>query len=106
MEFKEFKDFVSSLRDIPIILGNAKKIITKSESENKKFVRKSIVAQTIKSNNLPPKVLVGMKKYMPMVQLADWEKEDSNYEAHFVLKDNAEVIRTASALFNDTGKLL
>ncbi len=43
---------------------------------------------------------------MPMVQLADWEKEDSNYEAHFVLKDNAEVIRTASALFNDTGKLL
>jgi N,N'-diacetyllegionaminate synthase len=44
MESIEFKNFVNSLRNIEKILGDGKKKIRSSEIENKKLVRKSIVA--------------------------------------------------------------
>jgi N,N'-diacetyllegionaminate synthase len=44
MELREFKDFVNSLKNIEKILGDGKKRIMRSEIENKKLVRKSIVA--------------------------------------------------------------
>lgn len=46
MESREFKNFVNSLRNIKKILGDGKKKIRSSEIENKKLVRKSIVALT------------------------------------------------------------
>lgn len=41
-----------------------------------------------------------------MALLVEWEKEDSNYEANFFVKDSTGSLRTASALFNVTGTLL
>jgi hypothetical protein len=63
-------------------------------------------AQTLKPKNVPAPVLAGMKKYLPMALLVEWEKEDSDYESHFFIKDSTGSLRTASALFNTTGTLL
>ncbi len=45
IEFKEFKIMVDSIRNIENALGEENKIITKSEKQNVKLVRKSIVAK-------------------------------------------------------------
>ena len=45
LEPKEFKEMVKNIREIEISLGSAKKPITKSETENRKIIRKSLVAQ-------------------------------------------------------------
>jgi hypothetical protein len=66
----------------------------------------SSYAQTLKPKNVPAPVLAGMKKYLPMALLVEWEKEDSDYEANFFVKDSTGSLRTASALFNATGTLL
>ena len=63
-------------------------------------------AQTLKPKNVPTPVLEGMKKYLPMALLVEWEKEDADYEANFFVKDSTGSLRTASALFNATGTLL
>jgi len=63
-------------------------------------------AQTLKPSNVPAPVLASMKKYLPMALLVAWEKEDSDYEANFFVKDSTGSLRTASALFNATGTLL
>ncbi len=63
-------------------------------------------AQTLKPKNVPAPVLEGMKKYLPMALLVEWEKEDADYEANFFVKDSTGRLRTASALFNATGTLL
>jgi N,N'-diacetyllegionaminate synthase len=41
---KELKDFVQSIRNTELLLGNEKKIVNKSEIKMKKYVRRSIVA--------------------------------------------------------------
>tara|TARA_B100000780_G_C21084753_1_gene436979 strand:- start:559 stop:1551 length:993 start_codon:yes stop_codon:yes gene_type:complete len=45
LEPKELKQMVKSIREIEISLGSSKKSITKSEAENRKIIRKSLVAQ-------------------------------------------------------------
>jgi len=45
LEPKELKAMVKSIREIEISLGSSKKPITKSETENRKIIRKSLVAQ-------------------------------------------------------------
>ena len=44
-ETKEFKNYVTFIRNIEMALGKSKKIPTKSELKNLKLVRKSIVAK-------------------------------------------------------------
>jgi N,N'-diacetyllegionaminate synthase len=89
MEFKEFKDFVSSLRDIPIILGNEKKIITKSESENKKFVRKSIVAHTkINKGDYFNLANITCKRPEGGIPPSQWDKVVGKKSKYFFNKDD------------------
>ena len=45
LEPKELKQMIKSIREIEISLGSSKKTITKSEAENRKIIRKSLVAQ-------------------------------------------------------------
>jgi len=44
LEPKELIKMVENIREIEIAMGNSKKIITKSEKENRKIIRKSLVA--------------------------------------------------------------
>lgn len=63
-------------------------------------------AQTIQPKNVPAPVQAGLKKYLPMALMVEWEKEDSNYEANFVLKDTMGRLRSSSAIFDKAGMLL
>ena len=45
LEPKELKEMVKNIKEIEISLGSSKKSITKSEAENRKIIRKSLVAQ-------------------------------------------------------------
>ncbi len=47
LEFDEFKKMVKSIRNVEECLGNGKKIITKSERQNIKIIRKSIHASRL-----------------------------------------------------------
>ena len=44
LEPKELVQMIKNIREIEVALGNSKKIITKSEAENRKIIRKSLVA--------------------------------------------------------------
>lgn len=44
MEPNEFKDYIASVRRVELSLGNGKKIVTEDEQQNKKLVRKFLVA--------------------------------------------------------------
>ena len=46
LEPKELKKMIQNIREIEISLGSSMKPITKSENENRKIIRKSLVAQT------------------------------------------------------------
>ena len=45
IEPKKFKELINSIRNLQIILGNKKKILTKSEKINKPYIRKSIYSK-------------------------------------------------------------
>ena len=44
LEPKELAKMIDNIREIEVALGNSKKIVTKSEKENRKIIRKSLVA--------------------------------------------------------------
>lgn len=44
LEPKELTQMIKNIREIEVALGNSKKIVTKSEFENRKIIRKSLVA--------------------------------------------------------------
>ena len=45
IEPKKFKELINTIRNLQIILGNKKKILTKSEKINKPYIRKSIYSK-------------------------------------------------------------
>jgi len=62
LEPKELLNMISNIRETEEALGNSKKVITKSESENRKIIRKSLVAnvfikkgQKFKNDNISSK---------------------------------------------------
>ena len=45
LEPKELKQMIKDIRETELALGSSKKIITKSEAENRNVIRKSLVAR-------------------------------------------------------------
>jgi N,N'-diacetyllegionaminate synthase len=82
----ELYNFVQSIRNTEIALGDAKKIVTKSEKINQKIVRKSIVAATsIKKGELFSEFNITTKRPFYGMSPIYWDtlvgkKSKKNYE--------------------------
>ncbi len=72
---KEFKSMVNKIRSIDLILGNGKKVPSKSELKNIKFVRKSIVAQSyIRKGDLFSRKNITTKRPAAGISPMKWKK--------------------------------
>lgn len=72
---KEFKNLISSIRKIEILLGQDKKKISKSEIKNIKYVRKSIVAKVdIKKGDIFSKDNLTVKRPALGISPVNYEK--------------------------------